>query len=91
MQTADDAARCDATNAMHKLVFEVSDANHFTLQEPVFLEDLSELPIAVMQAMEDFLDANDRMPALPIVISAHWEHQHAPQVRSFEELQATVL
>ena len=39
-----------------------------SLQEPVFVENCSELPHAVMQAMEDFLDAHDGELHLPFTI-----------------------
>lgn len=39
-----------------------------SLQEPVFVEDCSELPHAIMQAMEDFLEAHDGEGHLPLTI-----------------------
>lgn len=53
---------------MKRIEFVISGENGQALQEPGFVEKCSELPIAVMQAMEDFLDAYDGDAHLPITI-----------------------
>lgn len=39
-----------------------------SLREPVFVEDCSELPAAIMQAVEDFLEAHGGKLHLPLTI-----------------------
>ncbi len=39
-----------------------------SLQEPVFVENCSEVPPAIIQAVEDFLDAHDGELHLPLTI-----------------------
>jgi len=59
---------------MQKLTIEVCDANGGTLCEPVFLEDLAELPMGIKQAVEDFIEAHEGEVATPFAIMARQEH-----------------
>ena len=58
---------------MHKLILEVCDGNQESLWEPVFLENLHDLPMGVKQAVEDFIDAHDGNIRTPIVVTARVE------------------
>ena len=53
---------------MKRIEFTVTGEDGKALNEPGFVEDCSELPIAVMRAMEDFLEAHGGNPHLPITI-----------------------
>jgi hypothetical protein len=52
-----------------RIEFTIIGEDGKSLSEPGFVEDCSELPIAVMRAMEDFLEAHDGNPHLPITIN----------------------
>lgn len=58
---------------MHKLILEVCGGNQESLWEPVFLENLNDLPMGVKQAVEDFIDAHDGKIATPIMVTARAE------------------
>jgi hypothetical protein len=53
---------------MKRVEFLITDEPGNILREPGFLEDCSELPITVMRAVEDFLEAHDGELHLPIII-----------------------
>ena len=53
---------------MNRIEFTLVAGGGQSLQEPVFVENCSELPHAIMQAMEDFLDAHDGELHLPLTI-----------------------
>jgi len=53
---------------MKRVDFTITAADGTSLHEPVFVESCSELPVAIMQAVEDFLDAHDGTLNLPIII-----------------------
>jgi len=54
---------------MKRIEFTITGDNGQVLREPVFVEDCSELPIALMRAMEDYLQAHEEEEArLPITI-----------------------
>ncbi len=73
---------------MHKLVLEVCDGNQGSLSEPVFLENLLDLPMGVKQAVEDFIEAHDGEIATPIVVTARMEGDDAALCFPFvKELQ----
>ena len=46
----------------------LTDDQGESLREPGFVEECSQLPIAVMQAVEDFIEAHDGRIDLPITI-----------------------
>ncbi len=71
--------------AMHKLILEVCDRNQGSLSEPVFLENLLDLPMGVKQAVEDFIDAHDGVIATPIVVTARREDDDATPCFPFEK------
>ena len=66
---------------MHKLILEVCDGNHGSLCEPVFLENMLDLPMGVKQAVEDFIEAHDGEIATPIVVTARMENDEATLFR----------
>jgi hypothetical protein len=53
---------------MKRIEFTITGEDGKSLNEPGFVEDCSELPIAVMRAVEDFIEAHDGNPHLPITI-----------------------
>ena len=53
---------------MKRIEFTITGEDGKSLNEPGFVENCSELPVAVMRAMEDFLEAHDGDPHLPITI-----------------------
>ena len=53
---------------MKRIEFNLVADSGQSLQEPVFVENCSELPHAIMQAMEDFLEAHDGELHLPLTI-----------------------
>lgn len=53
---------------MKRIEFTLVAENGQSLQEPGFVENCSDLPHAIMQAMEDFLEANDGDFHLPLTI-----------------------
>jgi hypothetical protein len=53
---------------MKRIEFTITGEDGKSLNEPSSVEDCSELPIAVMRAMEDFLEAHEGNPHLPITI-----------------------
>lgn len=61
---------CDELSVMHKLILEVCDGNHASLLEPIIVEKLDDLPVSVMQAVEDFIDVHDGAITTPLVITA---------------------
>jgi len=55
---------------MKRIEFTITGEDGRSLNEPGFVEDCSELPVAVMRAMEDFLEAHQGRPNLPIIMKA---------------------
>jgi hypothetical protein len=53
---------------MKRIEFAIIAESGESFAEPGFVEDCSELPIAIMRAIEDYLEANDGNLHLPIVI-----------------------
>jgi len=73
---------------MHKLILEVSDGNRGSLREPIFLENLLDLPMGVKQAVEDFIEAHDGEIVTPIVVTARLDDDDATPCFPFvQELQ----
>lgn len=62
---------------MRQLIFEMCDGNHESLVEPVFVEDLRELPMGLKQAAEDFIEAHDGVIATPVVVTVRAEEDDA--------------
>ena len=56
---------------MKRIDFAIVGENGETFSEPGFVEDCSELPVAIMRAMEDYLDAHDGRVHLPLLIRVH--------------------
>ena len=54
---------------MKRIEFTISGEGGETLHEPGFVETCSELPMAIMQAVEDFLEANGGELHLPMTIT----------------------
>jgi hypothetical protein len=50
--------------------FTVTGEGGRSLREPGFIEDCSDLPVLVMRAVEDFLEAYGGQLVLPITINA---------------------
>jgi hypothetical protein len=53
---------------MKRVEFTITAKTGESLEEPGFIENCSELPLAVKWAVEDFLDAYNGEPTLPITI-----------------------
>lgn len=53
---------------MKRIEFTITDEGGESLQEPGFVEACSELPLAIMRAVEDFLEAHDGELHLPMTI-----------------------
>jgi hypothetical protein len=53
---------------MKRIEFLISNEQGDILREPALLEDCSEVPLAVMRGLEDFLEAHDGELHLPIII-----------------------
>lgn len=53
---------------MKRVEFSIRGESGETFFEPQFVEDCSELPLAVMRAMEDFLEARGGKLDLPILV-----------------------
>ncbi len=53
---------------MKRIEFKLCGQHGQHLQEPVFVEDCSELPLAVMRALEDYLEAYEGKLELPVTI-----------------------
>jgi hypothetical protein len=53
---------------MKRIEFTIIGEGGTCLQEPGFVEDCAELPVALMRAMEDFMEAHDGRLHLPITI-----------------------
>ncbi len=53
---------------LKRLEFTLRTEGDVILREPQFVEDCSELPLAVMRAVEDFLEAHDQEILLPLTI-----------------------
>lgn len=53
---------------MKRVEFTIRNDDGDLLREPGFVEECSELPMAVMRAVEDFMEANDGKLHLPILI-----------------------
>lgn len=57
-----------AADELKRIEFTIRDSADNILQEPGFVNECSELPSAIKQAVEDFLDAYDQKLDLPLVI-----------------------
>ena len=53
---------------MKRIEFTITGEGGESLQEPGFVETCSELPLAIMRAVEDFLEAHDGELHLPLTI-----------------------
>ena len=53
---------------MKRIEFTLVANGSKSLQEPIFVDSCSELPHAVMQAIEDFLEAHNGELHLPLII-----------------------
>lgn len=53
---------------MKRIEFTITGEDGKALHEPGFVDDCSELPIAVMRAVEDFLEVSGGRIELPITI-----------------------
>jgi hypothetical protein len=53
---------------MKRVEFTISTEGEESLAAPAFVEDCSELPLAIMRAVEDFLEAHEGQLTLPITI-----------------------
>ena len=58
----------DSSNVVERLHFTIIDGEDRPLPEPGFVEHRADLPLAVMNAVNDFLDACDGELALPLRI-----------------------
>jgi hypothetical protein len=59
---------CDTWKEMKRIEFTITDEGGQSLREPSFVENCSELPLAVMRAVEDFVEAHEGEVELPITI-----------------------
>jgi len=53
---------------MKRIEFTITSESGESLQEPGFVENCAELPVAIMRAVEDFLEAHDGELHLPMTI-----------------------
>ena len=53
---------------MKRIEFTITGEGGQSLREPSFVEDCAELPIAIMRAVEDYVQAHDGKLELPITI-----------------------
>lgn len=53
---------------MKRIEFTFTGSDGEPPREPVFVENFRDHPVAIMQAMEDYLEANDGEPRLPLTI-----------------------
>ena len=53
---------------MKRVEFTIAGDDGESLREPGFVEDCSELPVAIMRAVEDYLEAHDGNLHLPLTI-----------------------
>ena len=53
---------------MKRIEFTIIEEGGESLREPGFVETCSDLPMAIMRAVEDFLEANDGELHLPMTI-----------------------
>lgn len=53
---------------MKRVEFTIRNDTGDLLREPGFVEDCSELPMAIMRAVEDFLEVNHQKLHLPVII-----------------------
>jgi hypothetical protein len=53
---------------MKRIEVTIHDKAGQSLAAPVFVDDCSELPLAIMRAVEDFLEAHDGKLELPVAI-----------------------
>jgi hypothetical protein len=58
----------DTLKEMKRIEFTITDEGGQSLHEPSFVENCSELPLAVMRAVEDFVEAHEGEVELPITI-----------------------
>ena len=56
---------------MKRIEFAITSEDGQTFLEPQFLETCAELPVAVMRAIEDYLESRDGKLELPILIRIH--------------------
>jgi hypothetical protein len=55
---------------MKRIDFTITGGKGASLREPCFVQDCAELPQAIMQAVQDFLEVHGGEQALPITILA---------------------
>jgi hypothetical protein len=53
---------------MRRVEFSITGQGGQSLHEPGFVEDCSQLPMAIMRAVEDYLEAHEGQLELPITI-----------------------
>jgi len=53
---------------MRRVEFTITGGGGKSLREPGFIEDCSDLPVHIMRAVEDFLEAHGGQIHLPITI-----------------------
>jgi hypothetical protein len=53
---------------MKRVEFEITGEGGQSLREPGFVDHCSDLPLAIMRAVEDYLDAHEGKLDLPITI-----------------------
>lgn len=53
---------------MKRVEFTIRNDTGDLLREPAFVEHCADLPLAIMRAVEDFLEVHDRKLHLPIII-----------------------
>ena len=53
---------------MKRIEFTILGEDGMSLREPGFVETCADLPMAIMRAVEDFLDAHDGQLHLPMTI-----------------------
>jgi hypothetical protein len=53
---------------MKRIEFTITGEGGESLREPGFVENCSELPLAIMRAVEDFLEAHNGELHLPLII-----------------------
>ena len=59
---------------MRRIEFTLVADGQEVLKEPVFVENCRDLPSAIMQAVEDYLEANDGELHLPLTIQVQPSH-----------------
>jgi hypothetical protein len=58
----------DTVDGMKRIEFEITNEKGESLRGPGFVEECSDLPFAIMEAVKDFIEAHDGRIDLPITI-----------------------